>query len=278
MQKPFKIITIPKVRGKCPKESPSVEVALADKIDTLVGFFGIKETPTGSKDPYALRRAALGVIRLIRENSLQNLDLTVLITKSIKTFEEQGIIFEAASVHQTLSCFMLDRLENVLKAQEIPADYIKAVFASLPQGAGACPLNIWSLSKRTEILNEFLKSPQGVALQSAFRRANGILIQEKISLEENNLCKADFPIAQEQNLYEQLTACFQKSDQLLKEHNYTQLMDELSNLKEAVDDFFTLKINHEDPIIRARRLKLLAYLNCQIKPIADFTQLEGGKI
>lgn len=252
---------------KCPSSATSVALSMADKIDTLTGFFAIGETPTGSKDPFALRRAALGLIRLIRENDLRDFDLQALIEKAFSLYQEQGL--KADFDVQTVSDFIQERLAHALKQEGVRHDCVTAVIAAQKPGAS---LNIWALAERAKALDDFLKTEAGDSLQAAFKRAHGILSGAAGAFSYNS---ATLTEQSEIQLHQEIADVVQKREGLLFRHAYKELMDLLAHLRKPVDAFFELRINDDDPAIRANRMGLLGYLVQQTAIIADFNKLEG---
>ena len=264
----------------CPIQPLSVELSLADKIDTLTGFFAIGELPTGSKDPYALRRAALGVVRLIRENAhkeeaFKELDVMQLIHQAQAAYEEQGLVVFQPSFQQNLREFFVERLKALLKQESIRFDCVDAV-ASFEESSLTLPLNVWSLSERARSLQDFLETDEGEALKIAFNRAHGIL-KESVGQ------KRDFAPLEistewdeaEKSLLRQLDSLEETSAQHLRRHHYTQLMKELAALRPDIDAFFVLKINDENPVVRERRHQLLRSFIFKTRACADFSKIEG---
>ncbi|MBW8308681.1 MAG: glycine--tRNA ligase subunit beta [Candidatus Paracaedibacteraceae bacterium] len=252
----------------CPTDPIAIDLALAEKLDTLVGFFAIGELPTGSKDPYALRRAALGVIRIIRENSLENINLLSKINRALTLYLEQGIHavpgFEALQVLD----FIMERLGHALKTEGLRHDTIAAVLESFNRGDNIC-----GVVDRIKALNAYLTTEAGLSLQATFRRAYGILpkdrsityaVQPHLFIEKV-----------ETALYTELETVTTRCESLLKIHDYGQLMMVLANLKNPIDAFFDLKINDDNLDIRHNRLALLQMLINQTTVIADFSKLEG---
>ena len=163
---------------KCPTAAASVAVALADRIDTLVGFWGVDEKPTGSKDPFALRRAALGAIRLILENGLR-CNLHASFETAIAGYEGQGVKLDAAAVRRDLLEFFADRLKVALREKGVRHDLVAAVFA-LKLADGRHEDDLVRLLARVDALAAFLGSEDGANLLTASKRAGNILrIEEK---------------------------------------------------------------------------------------------------
>ena len=262
---------------ECPKGTVSWELALAEKIDTLVGFFAIGEIPTGSKDPYALRRAALGVIRLLREGPHRRDHVYALRQKLAQVhdlYAQQGAKIDGQLSHESLAenvmQFIFDRLAPALRTEGIRHDAITAVLSS-PN----CGDDIWSIVERAKALNEYLSTESGLALQAAFRRAHGILVKDGQG-EDFGAIQVDlFKEPAESQLHGLLMKAAGECQPLLDRHDYRGLMGILADLRAPVDKFFDVKINHEDPAIRNNRFGLLGLLVSQVNAIADFSKLEG---
>ncbi len=250
----------------CPTNQLSVELGLADKMDTLVGFLGNGMEPTGSKDPFALRRAALGVIRLIIENNLKNYNLSENIQKSIESYKKQRILLSNPNALETVIDFIITRLTVYLKGQGIEHDCVQAVLMDTD--------DIWSLSQRGKAIAGFLKTSDGIALKSAFRRAHGIVKKS----EKNKLyLRGEFLLEPaEIKLHDALNTVAQTYDTYLRKDDYVGLMGQLATLRQPVDNFFdTVTVNCDDEKIRNNRLALLQLMLDKIQAIGDFTKLEG---
>lgn len=261
----------------CPTAPVSWELSLAEKIDTLVGFFAIGEIPTGSKDPYALRRAALGVIRLLREGKRDNRQaygLRQKIHQAYDLYAKQGAQIDrkisGEAVAESVIQFILDRLSPALRSEGIRHDAITAVLSS-PN----CGDDIWSIVERAKALNDYLSTESGLALQAAFRRAHGILIKDGQGIDYGTVKEALFSEPVEGQLHGLLIKAAGECQPLLDRHDYRGLMGILADLRTPIDQFFEVKINHEDPAIRNNRFGLLGLLVSQVNAIADFTKLEG---
>src|SRR6266851_2160758 len=246
---------------RCPTAPTSVVVALADKIDTLVGFFAIDEKPTGSKDPYALRRAALGVIRLIIEN---------------KTRLPPAKIFAVADPKAPsgeLLSFFADRLKVHLREQGVRHDLVAAVFALGGED------DLVRLLARVAALDAFLKSEDGANLLTAYRRASNIVrIEEK--KDGRRYDGAPDPAllrqAEERALAERLADVERFSSAALRNEEFGVAMAALARLRLPVDEFFNqVTVNSEDEALRANRLRLLSQIRATLNRVADFAQIEG---
>lgn len=244
-----------------PSEPVTVAVALADKIDTLTGFWAIDEKPTGSKDPFALRRAALGVIRLVLANGLR-LDLAkVFATANDKT--------DAAD----LLAFFHDRLKVFMKDQNIRHDVIDAVLA-MP---GNDDLTL--VVKRAEALAAFLKTEDGGNLIQGFKRANNILSQAEAKDGVEYSFGADPKFAEgaeETALFAALDAAEAAIGPAMAAEEFGAAMAAMAALRAPIDAFFTaVQINAGNEILRRNRLNLLSRIRQICLSVADLTKIEG---
>ncbi len=257
---------------RCPTAPVSVAVALADKIDTLVGFFAIAETPTGSKDPYALRRAALGVIRLIVENGLR-LPLRMIFGKADRLHAEQGAGFAGRLDPQGLLDFFADRMKVALREKGVRHDLVSAVFALGDED------DLVRLLARVAALTSFLESEDGANLLTAYKRASNIVrIEEKKDGAAYN-GSADpglLRAAEETALHVALAAAGATSGRALREEDFTGAMAAVARLRAPVDDFFDrVTVNCDDAGLRANRLRLLSEIRSTLSRVADFSKVEG---
>jgi glycyl-tRNA synthetase beta chain len=246
-----------------PSAPVSIAVALADKLDQLTGFFAIGEKPTGSGDPYALRRAALGVIRIIRENGLR-LRLRSLLGHAVA---------DAATVEAVFT-FIVERLVVQLRVDGARYDVLNAVF-------GAKGLNldddIVTLLDRTEAIAALLTTADGANLLTAYRRAANILrIEERKDGPFTDAPVADLYREQaEIGLDQALHACHGVA-RLLDEEAYGAAMSTLAALRAPLDAFFEkVTVNAPEPDLRRNRLRLLAQVRSIMDQIADFSRIEG---
>ena len=247
---------------KCPTAPVSVAVSLADKIDTLVGFFSIDERPTGSKDPYALRRAALGVIRLILENNLR-LPLR-------RVFVSAGAPEKLAD---DLLAFFADRLKVHLRESGVRHDLISAVFALSGED------DLVRLLARVEALKGFLASEDGANLLTAYNRAANIVrIEEKKDGAKHDGA-ADAALlrqAEEKELASRLIEVRKAAEPALAAEKFGEAMAALAHLRRPVDAFFDkVTVNCDEPPLRLNRLKLLSQIRATMSTVADFSQIEG---
>lgn len=246
---------------RVPTDKVSVAVALAEKIDTLVAFFAIDEKPTGSRDPFALRRAALGVIRLIVENGLR---------------VKLGSLLMAAgatkSVADELLSFFNDRLKVSLKERGVRHDLIDAVLAL----GGEDDLN--RLLARVDALSGLIASDDGINLLAAAKRASNILrIEEKKDgPHDGAVDPALLSLDEEKALFMALTAASATAAPRLEAEDFTGVMAAFAHLRAPVDAFFEkVTVNAPDAAIRANRLRLLSHIRGTLNLIADFSKIEG---
>jgi glycyl-tRNA synthetase beta chain len=251
-----------------PVADVSIAVALADKLDLLVGFFAIGERPTGAGDPYALRRAALGIIRIIRENRLR-LDLIPLIRLASQAWHHLGV--HPVPPDDVLA-FLADRLRVQLRAEGARHDVLTAVFA-----AGADD-DINRLLARADAVTALLGTEDGADLLTAYRRAANIL-----RIEERKDGPHDGPLDQQllrQQEEADLAAALEKvttttSLQLANE-KFTLAMTTLASLRAPLDAFFArVTVNDPELKLRLNRLRLLHEIRSTIDQIADFSKIEG---
>jgi glycyl-tRNA synthetase beta chain len=248
---------------RVPTDPVSVAVALADKLDTLVGFWAIDEKPTGSKDPYALRRAALGVIRLMLENGIRCGLLAVFNT-------HRGDLGPAA---QDLMSFFADRLKVYLRDQGARHDLIDAVFALEGQD------DLLMIVRRVEALGRFLDSDDGKNLLVGTKRAVNILrIEEKKDGRSfDGAPKPDlFKDGEERALAAALDTARAAAGAAIAKEDFEAAMAALAKLRAPVDAFFDkVTVNADDKALRENRLKLLSAIRDATRQVADFSKIEG---
>jgi glycyl-tRNA synthetase beta chain len=259
---------------RCPSAPVSVAVSLVDKLDTLVGFFAIGEKPTGSKDPFALRRAALAVIRLIVENRLR-LRLGELFAKSHKHYANQvGAAWPNEPRVDELTAFFADRLKVALREQGVRHDLIDAVFALGGED------DLVRLLARVEALKQFLAGDDGANLLVAYRRASNIVaIEEKKDKARHDgaVDAARFAQDEERALDAALTSARAAVDAALAGEDFTAAMSALAALRKPVDCFFEkVTVNDSNSDLRANRLRLLSRIRATLARVADFSRIEGG--
>ena len=254
---------------RCPSAPVSVGVALADKIDTLAGFWVIDEKPTGSKDPYALRRAALGVIRLIVEN-----DLRVPLQSVFKVaLGAQPVKTDSGQATESLLEFFADRLKVHLREKGVRHDLISAVFALGDED------DLVRLLMRVDALSAFVDSEDGANLLTAYSRAANILrIEEKKddTRFDGEPDSSQFAQEEESELVLALKSATGDAKNALEKENYKSAMQAMAVLRGPVDAFFDkVTVNAADPALRVNRLKLLSGIRETMRTVADFNQIEG---
>jgi glycyl-tRNA synthetase beta chain len=300
---------------RVPTDPVSITVALADKLDTLVGFWSIDEKPTGSKDPYALRRAALGVIRILvggeRRLSLLSIATNAIaglnepeIQNSLAIFEERQEALETGDVDgeedldnalggyekrvrqdaatraepviRDLLSFFHERLKVYLREQGARHDLIDAVLAS--SGEGAANDDLLMIVRRVEALGSFLDSEDGRNLLAGTKRAANILAAEE--KKGTRIASAVAPALlrdeAETSLHEAVNRAEREAGQAIQNEDFSAAMRALSALREPVDSFFErVLVNDEDLDVRANRLALLARIRAATGQVADFSRIAG---
>ena len=255
----------------CPKEPNSLCLALSDKIDTLVGMFAAGERATGSKDPFALRRAALGVVRLILENGIR-VSLAEIVHSSSKTYASQGIACGEEVVRDVV-VFVLERLKVYLRDCGFRHDVVAASFSVSNDS------DLQRLKLRAEALRNFLSSSDGSRMLSVYNRAMNIVgIEEKKHKESyrDTVLPDLFTEAAEISLFERLTSLEEGIEVALVEEDFVSVMERVADLGTAIAIFFDeVKVNIEDEKIRKNRLCLLGKIGILLESIADFSVIEG---
>jgi glycyl-tRNA synthetase beta chain len=249
----------------------TVAVALADKLDTLVGFFAIEEKPTGSKDPFALRRAALGVIRLLLENNLK-VELPVLVGAARRRFASTALAAAGLDkAYLEIAVFMQERTRVALRDRGMRADIVEAAFA---QEKSILPLIV----RRVEALDAFLATDDGANLLAGYRRASNILKAEekKGPVPTGEPVISDGVPAQEATLIFAVNGAADEVARALEAEDFAAAMTALALLRAPVDAFFTdVLVNSDVPAERENRLKLLGQVRAIMGRVADFGQVAG---
>lgn len=243
-----------------PRGEVGVIVALADKLETLVGMFGIGNLPTGDRDPFALRRHALGVIRMLLEKDLP-LDLDTLLVSTLPAFGDK---IEDAT--PALSDFIYDRLAGSLREQGFSAQEVDAVLAHRPQ-------RLADVQKRLEAVRAFAALPEAPALAAANKRVGNILKKADTPVSPN-VNEAVLQEQAEKDLYAALQTVAPKAHAQFAAGDYTASLQTLAALRAPVDAFFEhVMVNAEDPALKANRLGLLATLHDAMNRVADLSRL-----
>ncbi|MBR0749192.1 glycine--tRNA ligase subunit beta [Bradyrhizobium japonicum] len=267
---------------RVPTDPVSVAVALADKVDTLVGFWAIDEKPTGSKDPYALRRAALGVIRIISENGLR-IQLKSLFERLLKQ-TGADIAARAPKIapgigktvvgadENDLLAFFADRLKVQLREQGARHDLVDAVFALGGQD------DLLMIVRRVEALGKFLDSDDGKNLLAGIKRASNILgIEEKKDKRSFDGAPdaALYGLDEEKALAKAIGEVQAEASAAVAREDFAAAMSAMAKLRPPVDAFFEkVRVNDDDPKVRENRLKLLNEIRSATRAVADFSKIQ----
>ena len=254
---------MPRFAGdELPKSLVASAVALADKFDTLTGIFGIGQAPKGSADPFALRRAALGALRIIVEKNLP-LDLEDLVKKSAALFGDkltnQNVVADVVD-------FMLGRFRAWYQDEGISVDVIQAVLARRPTRPA-------DFDARVRAVSHFRTLDSAEALAAANKRVSNILAKAGAAIGEINLTACVEPA--EKTLAEAVLALRTEVQPLITKGDYTAVLDKLANLRAPVDSFFdNVMVNAEDPVLRQNRLAILNTLQGLFLQVADISVLQ----
>ncbi|MCQ8126985.1 glycine--tRNA ligase subunit beta [Methylomonas rivi] len=247
--------------GEIPRAPISVALALAEKIDTLAGIFSAGLIPTGDKDPYALRRATLGILRIIIENGLR-LDVVELLDAALEQFSHA---FNKAETRQKVSGFIFDRLRGYCLDQGYSGDEFEAVLAVNPTR----PFDFW---QRIRAVQTFRQLPEAESLAAANKRIINLL---KKSEQAVSAAIGVLVAAEEKNLLAAAEASESDIVPLLAEQNYQLALNRLAQLRDNVDAFFDhVMVNTDDVALRNSRLALLSMLSNQFLQIADISKLQ----
>jgi glycyl-tRNA synthetase beta chain len=258
-----------------PAAPVSIAVALADKLDQLVGFFSIGEKPTGSGDPYALRRAALGIIRIIRENRLR-LRLRQLVQDAL-----EQVLRRVANQPDDLRlvddviAFLVERLRVQLRAEGARHDVLAAVFAA--KGAQGADDDLTCLLARTEAVAALLGTADGSNLLTAYRRAANILrIETRKDGPHDTPPDASLLRETAEIELDHALGAIDTVSHLLAREDFAGAMSELARLRAPLDAFFDkVTVNAPEPELRRNRLQLLHRVQAAMDRVADFSRLEG---
>jgi glycyl-tRNA synthetase beta chain len=253
---------LPRVSGdKLPEDNVGCAVALADKLDTLVGIYGIGLAPTGDKDPFGLRRQALGALRILSERALP-LDLVELLGLAKLPFAP-GVLHDSVTVD--LHGFMLERLRSYLRERGFAQDEIEAVVSQNPT-------RIDQVVPRLEAVKIFREMQEAESLVSANKRIRNIL--KKTTVTQDKPDPKVFREDAEKNLYDTTAQLGGTISSLWQSKDYTEALRELAKVRKEVDTFFEqVMVMTDDPVIRNNRLALLAQLERLMNQVADISKL-----
>ena len=252
-----------------PKKPFSYSISIVDKIDSLVGFFLINEKPTSSKDPFALRRSAIGLLRIIIENKL-SIRLRDLINYAIRLYEEQGVEIKNENTEIEVLDFLKERMRNILKLKNIKIDIIEASIQFSHAGD-----NFLDLYKKNILMNKYINKDVGINAISSYKRASNITdkIKKRITGRPDAVL---FRTEEEKILFEKINEI--RKAFTVKENNkdYENLFIRLSETKQFTDNFFdNVVVNDENQDIKNNRLELLKMFCNTFNNFINFSKLEG---
>jgi glycyl-tRNA synthetase beta chain len=255
-----------------PKKPLSYAISIIDKLDSLVGFFLINEKPTSSKDPFALRRAAIGVLRIVIENNLE-LKLKDLISYAVRLYVDQGVKVENNQVEKDILDFLKERMRNILKEKKIKPDIVEAAISSHTGD------NYLVLFKKSVVMNKNLNKDMGKDAIYSFKRASSILAHESKKQTKELTGRPDavlFRKDEEKFLFEKLNEIRKLFTVKEDRKDYEELLAKLAEVKELTDNFFEkVIVNDENQDIKNNRLELLSMFCKTFNIYIDFTKLDG---
>ena len=259
--------------SRAPKKAFSVALSVTDKIDTLVGFFGINEKPSSSKDPFALRRMALGIIRTMIENK-KDLKVNDLLSYSLSLYQGQGYTFINKDLQKELYDFLKDRFRHYMKEKQIRFDIIEASVSSFSLN------KLFSTFEKAKSLNKVINNQVGLDITSSYKRASNILSSEMKSNEveitnttDPGIFKTDF----EKNLYKKISEIKKYYSSVGKDENYEQSLSILAGAKNEVFEFFdNVQVNEENETLRKNRLELINMLCKTFQNFINFRLLKAN--
>ena len=260
------------LESKVPKNSYSIALAFADKLDTLVGFFGVNMKPSSSKDPYALRRSAIGLVRLLLENN-KEFKIKDLINYSTLLYHEQGFKFDVKQIQKDLNIFFIDRLKSYMKEKNIRHDIIDSAISThnIDQ--------ILKIYNKAYVLNKSIKKEIGNNVISSYKRASNILANElkNSSIEINNSTDPGlFNNNYEKKLYSKIHEIRKYYTSNNRDEDYQETLNIMSSAKKEIIEFFdNVKVNDEDKQIKKNRLELLKMLCKTFNNYLNFSSIEG---
>ena len=260
------------IENRIPKKPYSIALSLTDKLDTLVGFFGIKLKPSGSRDPYALRRSAIGLIRLVLENS-KEFKIRNLINYSILLYHEQNFKFDEKAIQKDLIEFLNNRLINYMKEKSIRQDIIEAAISSYSID------QILKIYNKSVVLNKLIKKEIGNDIISSYKRSSNILSSElkNKSIELNDTTDPGLFINDyEKYLYTKILEIRKYFTSVNRDENYEKSLNILASAKKEIFDFFdNVIVNHKDESIKKNRLELLQMLCKTFDNYINFSSIES---
>ena len=260
------------LESRIPKKPYSIALSLSDKLDSLVGFFGLNLKPTSSKDPYALRRSAIGLLKMIIENN-KELKLRDLINYNCQLYTEQNINFNLKEVQKDLLNFFHDRFKNFMKEKEIRNDIIESVLINYNIDS------ILRIYKKTFALNKLISKEVGKDVMFSYKRASNIISNEiknnKIELNgtaDPGIFKNEF----EKTLYKKIHEIRKDLTSIAREDDYEIILKQLASARKEVSEFFdNVVVNDEDELIKKNRLELLQMLCKTFDNYLNFSKVES---
>ena len=260
------------ISSPVPKKPLSYAISIIDKLDSLVGFFLINEKPTSSKDPFALRRAAIGLLRIVIENNLE-LKLKDLISYAARLYVDQGIKVENNQIEKDILDFLKERMKNILKEKKIKPDIIEAAISAHIGD------NYLVLYKKSIVMNKNFNKEIGKDAIYSFKRASSILDHESKKLTKELTGRPDavlFRKDEEKFLFEKLNE-IRKSFTIKEDRkDYEELLTKLAEIKEHIDNFFdNVVVNDENQDIKNNRLELMAMFCKIFNTYIDFSKIDG---
>ncbi len=261
------------LNSKIPKKPYSIALSITDKIDTLVGFFGINEKPTSSRDPLALRRIALGIIRIIVENK-KDFRIIDHLNYSSRLYEDQGFNLTNKNLQKEVFDFLKERYKYYLKEKEIRYDIIEASLASLSLN------KLFSSFEKARCLNKVINTKIGIDINLSYKRAFNILENEmkndKIEINDitdPGIFKSDF----EKNLYKKIKEINKYYLSINNDENYEKSLTILATIKKEVFEFFdNVKVNEENITLRKNRLELINMLCKTFQNFINFQLIKAS--
>ena len=261
------------LESKTPKKPFSVSLSVSDKIDTLVGFFGINEKPSSSKDPFALRRLALGIIRIIIENK-KDLKINDLLVYSSSLYQGQGFKFANKYLQKELNNFLKDRFRYYLKEKKIRFDIIDASLSSFSLN------KLFSSFEKAKILNKIINNQIGLDISSIYKRAANILDSEMKHREIEIMKTTDpgiFKTDYEKNLFKKINEIKKYYSNINNDENYEQTLSILAGAKKEVFEFFdNVKVNEDNENVKKNRLELINMLCKTFQNFINFQLLKAN--
>ncbi len=256
-----------------PKKPFSIALSMTDKIDNLVGFFGIDEKPTSSKDPFALRRVALGIIRIIIENK-KDLKLNDLLNYSIGLYQEQNFTLVNDELKKDLSNFLKDRFRYYLKEKDIRFDIIEASISNFSTN------KLFSSFEKARCVNKIINNQIGIDITSSYKRASNILQSEMENKEieiTNSTDPGIFKSDYEKNLFKKITDIKKYYSYIDNNENFEESLAVLAGAKKEVFEFFdNVKVNEDNEDLRKNRLELINMLCKTFQNFMNFQLLKAN--